>query len=292
MKICPECKARFSGPAWRCPHCHRSPVRREGFLIFAPEMAYGNDGFHPESHEKLANLEDGSFWFRSRNKVLQLALRKHFPSAANLLELGCGTGYTLRGLSAARPSMSLVGADLYLSALKFAAKRLPEAEFIQLDARHIPFENEFDVVGSFDVLEHIEDDFVVIKNMYKALRPGGGLIITVPQHKQLWSTWDDVCCHKQRYSRIELISKVEAAGFRIIWITSFFTLLLPMLVASKLWWRRHRISDNNFYGSSGLRLPWLIDALLERVCDLERRFLKTGGSLPAGGSLLCVGQKD
>ena len=50
-----------------------------------------------------------------------------------------------------------------------------------MDARCIPYEEEFDVVGAFDVLEHIPEDDVVLAQMYRAAKPGSGLLLTVPR---------------------------------------------------------------------------------------------------------------
>ena len=62
---------------------------------------------------------------------------------------------------------------------------------IQMDARSIPYTDEFDVVGAFDVLEHVEQDAEALSAMYRACRTGGGILITVPQHKFLWSAVDE-----------------------------------------------------------------------------------------------------
>jgi SAM-dependent methyltransferase len=59
------------------------------------------------------------------------------------------------------------------------------AVLFQMDARKIPFESEFDVIGAFDVLEHIEEDEKALAQIFHAVLPGGGLILTVPQHRFL-----------------------------------------------------------------------------------------------------------
>ena len=59
-----------------------------------------------------------------------------------------------------------------------------------MDARRIPFEDEFDVIGAFDVLEHIKEDEQVLVQMHRAVKSGGGIMLTVPQHMFLWSEQD------------------------------------------------------------------------------------------------------
>ena len=112
-----------------------------------------------ESFDHLPAAEERSFWFRSRNELIVWALRRYFPDARSLLEVGCGTGFVLGWHSrGASRSCALVGAELFAAGLDVAAKRVPDAELLQMDARRIPFRNEFDVVGAFDVLEHIDED--------------------------------------------------------------------------------------------------------------------------------------
>ncbi|MCC6904213.1 MAG: class I SAM-dependent methyltransferase, partial [Anaerolineae bacterium] len=145
-------------------------------------------------------LEDGSFWFRNRNRLLIWALRKYFPEADNLLEVGCGTGYVLRGITGANPALRLAGSEIYDTGLGYARQRIPHATFYQMDARAIPFRDEFAVVGAFDVLEHIEEDQAVLRQMYQAVRPGGGIMLSVPQHPALWSEVDVYSRHVRRYT--------------------------------------------------------------------------------------------
>lgn len=292
MKICLQCKGRFSGPGWRCPYCDREPLLYNGYHCFAPESLFANDGFNSEAHGKLAQLEQRCFWFRARNKLLQFALRKFFPSAESLFEIGCGTGFVLAGFAGVCPEVRLTGGEIYVSALQHASSRLPRAEFMQVDACNLPYEEEFDVIGAFDVLEHIDNDERAIKQAHQALRNGGGLILTVPQHRWLWSTQDEMAHHKRRYSRKELVNKVESAGFQVIWVTSFITVLLPLMVISRLCRRRTR-NTVCLKDIVEFRLPEWFDCLLEKACDVERGFLKKyRKSLPLGGSLLLAAIKQ
>jgi hypothetical protein len=94
----------------------------------------------------------------------------------------------------------------------------------------VRFGSESDLAGALDVLEHIDDDATALYEARRVLRPGGGIIITVPQHQWLWSDADDYAHHQRRYSRPELITSIETAGFRVQMVTSFVTLPLPATV--------------------------------------------------------------
>ena len=66
-----------------------------------------------------------------------------------------------------------------------------------------------------NVLEHIEDDFVGLTNIYKALKPDGRVIILVPHGKWLFSSLNRVLGHYRRYSDDQLLEIMEKAGFHI-----------------------------------------------------------------------------
>src|SRR5712671_302402 len=162
MKICNACSRRFNSAEWRCPSCLHQPPTIDGRLAFAPELAEESPGFEASYFPGLAALEAGNFWFRSRNRLIAWALRHYFPEAERFLEIGCGTGFVLSGINDAFPEINLHGSEIFSSGLSFAAERLPKAQLFQMDARRIPFEEEFDVVGAFDVIEHIKEDEQVL----------------------------------------------------------------------------------------------------------------------------------
>jgi SAM-dependent methyltransferase len=161
------------------------------------------------------------------------ALRRYFPEANTFFEIGCGTGFVLSGIAQALPQLSLCGSEIYSTGLTFAVQRLPSATLFQMDARKLPFAEEFDVIGAFDVLEHIEEDQLVLAQMYQVVSPGGGIMLTVPQHAFLWSQADEYACHVRRYEAGDLKKKVMQAGFTIERTTSFVSFLLPLMALTR-----------------------------------------------------------
>lgn len=286
MKICATCGARFVSARWECPSCHTAPKVINGYPAFSPEMAAESEGFETGYFGELFALEETNFWFRSRNRLILWALQQYFPNAGSFFEIGCGTGFVLSGIERAFPHLALYGSEIFSAGLAYAARRLNRAELFQMDARQIPFENEFDVIGAFDVLEHVKDDGVVLQQMHQALCTGGGLLITVPQHPLLWSHLDEYACHVRRYTSKELRRKVVQAGFELERITSFVSLLLPFMAASRV---RTRWGKND--PLAGLKLGNLTNSLMEKVLDMERALIRKGISLPLGGSLLLIGRK-
>jgi 2-polyprenyl-3-methyl-5-hydroxy-6-metoxy-1,4-benzoquinol methylase len=248
-----------------------------------------NAGFKTESFEFLETVEETSFWFRARNELLLRSLLRYAPQASNMLEVGCGTGYVLAGLHAALPDLELCGVELFEQGLEVAARRLPDIELRRLDATELSYESEYDVVGAFDVLEHIVEDRAVLAGCQRALRPQGVLLLTVPQHPWLWSPIDAYSEHVRRYRRAELLEKVRSAGLCPVRCTSFVSLLLPLMLASRL---AQRLKAGDVDPASEYGLPTWADRMLEGVLSVERELIARGKDLPVGGSLLCVARKE
>lgn len=288
MKRCPNCQTNFRSSGWNCPSCSFVALMVDGIPTLAPELSEGGAGFRPEAFEQLAALESNNFWFRARNSLIVWALKKHVTPVRRYLEVGCGTGYVLRGVAQAYPEATLVGSEVFSVGLPFAASRVGKAELVQMDARKIPYVDEFDLIGAFDVLEHISEDEDVLSAMFQALQPGGSVAVTVPQHPWLWSAADDHACHVRRYRVGELREKLLRAGFEIKFDTSFVCLLLPAMMASRLTMQRVSGDDDNM---SDLRLPTWLNRVFGIVMALERRLIRAGIRFQLGGSRILIAKK-
>lgn len=289
MKICRKCNLKFNSTSWVCPKCNFEPKFISGYYLLSPEIDE-DLGFQQESFEELFYLEASNFWFRSRNRLIIWAIKNYFVSATKMLEIGCGTGYVLSGISSAFPHLSLTGSDISSVGLAYAAKRMSNSnvELIRFDAASIPFEEEFEIIGAFDVLEHIEDDGIALQQMYKATTKGGGIIITVPQYQFLWSKADELACHKRRYRAKELKKKVSSVGFNVIRITSFVSFLFPAMVISRF---VNNVRKREYDPLVELKLPTFINYSFEKILDFERVIIKPGVNFPFGGSLLLIARK-
>lgn len=294
-RICPNCGAgdevaddEAVWPAgWACPLCSHRIELHDNIPIFAPALADTVSGMDPGLFAQLESWESDNFWFVPRNRLITNLLARYFPAAENFMEVGCGSGFVLSAISNMKPWRRLVGSELHPSALSIARARLGHhAEFVQLDARAIPAHSVFDVIGAFDVLEHVEDDAAILAAMYQAIRGTGGIVLAVPQHPWLWSNTDEAALHVRRYRRGELERKVQAAGFRILFSASYTALLLPLMAASRL--RRTPKADSL---RAQFELPTFVNAALRAVLQFEVSLTLGGVHFPAGGSRVIVAAK-
>jgi SAM-dependent methyltransferase len=289
MRFCLNCHHQFLNDGWRCPKCGESPKLVDGFYCFAVDQLEHKESFDPTYFAELARFEEGNFWFKARNENILHVFSAHFPDARDFLEIGVGSGFVLRGFLDRFPLLKIRGSELYLEGLKFARIRLPEVELYQLDARKLPFTDYFDVLGAFDVLEHIRQDDDVLEEMFRAVRPGGGIIVTVPQHAYLWSVVDEISFHKRRYSRQDLFYKLTRVGFIVKYATSFNSLPYPALFLSRR--LKRVVSTEKYHRMAEYKMPRLVNSILDTTLKIESLLLKLGVRFPFGGSLMVVAKK-
>ena len=288
MFECPVCQNGSREKPLNCLNCGFVLRNIEGFESWAPEMqvAYAGGLYNPKHFNDLVALENSHFWFQARNELILWSVANYFGKPTRFAEIGCGTGFVLRAVEQTFPSTELVGTELFVEGLKFARQRCKQADLVQLDARRLPYRNHFDVVGIFDVLEHIEEDEAVLTELWKSLVPGGGLLVTVPQHQWLWSAVDVTACHVRRYSARDLEAKVKAAGFEILRSTSFVSLLLPVMLVAR------RTSARQMDGPwSELSINRYLNWLFRMIMKAEFGLIRYGADLIAGGSRLLIAKK-
>lgn len=277
---------------WLSDFASQTPVMLDGFPALHPEInrTQAEGDFPGEAFAPLADVEDGHFWFETRNTVILWALGHWFPDMRRYLEIGCGTGFVLRAVQNTFAQTQTAGSDLFVDALPTAQTRLhPATPLFQMDARDLPFTATFDVIGMYDVLEHIDEDREVLHQVYAALQPGGGLVLTVPQHRFLWSRADDYGMHKRRYSRADLLAKVKSAGFEVLYVSSFITMLMPLMLISRLAQRNVQIED--YDPRAEFQLNSLVNCVLMLALAPVLALLRRRVSMPFGGSLLLVACK-
>jgi SAM-dependent methyltransferase len=185
--------------------------------------------------DQMEEVQERHFWFRARTEILLGLLASRLKPGDRVLDAGCGTGQLLAALpDHIRPA----GLDTSPRALEHAARRLANRP-ADLRPGHLPEAFPFppgslDWVLLTDVLEHIEDDRASLRTLHTALAPGGGLLLTVPAFRFLWSRHDEEHGHFRRYTAPELRARLEEAGFVIERLSYYNFLLFPLVLAVRL----------------------------------------------------------
>jgi SAM-dependent methyltransferase len=184
--------------------------------------------------------------------------------------------------------------DLFAEGLKYAQQRT-SAALVQGDMHRPPFANCFDIVGLFDVLEHLPDDKQVLNDLRGMIREDGFLFVTVPAHPGLWSYFDEASHHCRRYQPDELKHKLVETGYAVEYITQYMMSIFPLVwVGRYLAALRKRVFGRQS-GASTIELATqelrpipIVNEVLSSLLDIERRWLASGHALPLGTSLLAV----
>ena len=260
------------------------------FSEFCPEHLEDNpSGFSLDEIQLMEHQQQNSFYWIARNRTIAWLVQRYFPNAQRVLDIGCGSGYVTRALTAALPQACIYATEASITGLQIAAPKLMHSVFMMhLDAGNMPFPASFDLITSFDVLEHIENDQMILDATYNALRPGGGVLHFVPQHPSLFSPADEKSRHYRRYRPTELQDKLRKAGFTVVFSSSFIFWLFPLFAASRLKARllqRYSLNDEH-------DPPRWLSSILNSVQRGELGLLKRGWSYPVGVSRAVVAVRD
>lgn len=214
--------------------------------------------------QQLLDSEAGLIRYSSeivRKLFVKMQLQSRIiEKKGNLLEFGAGTGFL---------------AEIFQSNFKI------KPDCVELDPKLVKIIQDkqmkcfqflsetpqnYSAIYTSNVLEHIENDSAVLKELFDSLIPGGVIGIYVPAHPILYSTMDKDIGHVRRYTRSELKKKVVHAGFSIQSVTydefiGFFASGLVKIVGYK---NRANLGSQNsliFYDTVIYPISRFLDAL-------------------------------
>ena len=137
---------------------------------------------------------------------------KRYVKSKRVLDIACGTGYGSQMLSLAGASM-VVGVDISLLAVEYARKHYHQSnvEFVCADAEQFHCTDLFDVVVSFETIEHVPHPDKFLNRLFSLLAPGGDLLLSLP----LGETRHIDPYHLHTFSQEDAFALLEKAGFSV-----------------------------------------------------------------------------
>lgn len=204
----------------------------------------------------LAAVEDRHWWYKERRVLLARELRR-LPIPGRALDVGAAGGGNTRVLR--DHGWQAIALEYAPSAAGIARER--GIDVIRGDARELPVGSGYcDLVTAFDILEHIDEDYLAASEIARVLRPGGVALIAVPCDMALWSAHDEAVGHVRRYSRAMLAETISKTGLVIEKLWSWNVLLRPVAAL------RRRSST----GSDLDDVPAMLNTALTSVIVVER----------------------
>lgn len=206
--------------------------------------------------EKLAEIQDTHWWYRERRAVLARQLAR-FDQPGVALDVGSAGGHNTQVMG----DLGWRAMAIDASGMATRIGRSHGITVVQGDGTQLPFAaGSLDLVVAYDVLEHINDDAGMVREVQRVLRPAGTFLVAVPADPRLWSAHDVAVDHLRRYTAEGLRTLLGDNGFEIRRMWSWNVLMRPALML-----RRRNSSGSDLDEVQ----PWL-NRVLHGVIRLER----------------------
>ncbi len=240
--------------------------------------------------KRYYQLERTHWWFIVREQIISQQLRKSLPVniEQRILNTGAATGKTTELL---QEFGKVTSVEIDHDTCEFLKNTL-HITVTEASVTALPFENNsFDVVCAFDVLEHVQDDVLAIKELKRVCKPGGMLFVTAPAFSFLWSNHDIVNHHYRRYTAGSLKALIEH-GFQVQYLTFFNTILFLPIACYRVIRNvitKGKKAQSDFEGNGFVTSKWT-GWLCKKIFGVEI-FLLRYIKFPFGISLLASAKK-
>jgi len=237
----------------------------------------------------MDEVEGSHWWFVGRRAILESFLRNITQTlepagqTLKILDVGCGTGANLEMLAGFGEAE---GVDISDDALEFC--RLKGLKAQKSLAETLPYPDDtFEITTALDVVEHLDDDLAGLKEMFRVTKHGGYSLIFVPAFMWLWGVQDDISNHRIRYTKKQIVERLEKAGYLIERATyANWTFFAPIL-AGRTFMKITGIkpeSENNVNISA-------LNGFFGKLFSAERFWLRNL-NFPFGVSIVVVARKN
>jgi SAM-dependent methyltransferase len=239
---------------------------------------------------ELTSLAEAThFWFRGFRAFITPVVRDLAQGRRDLriIDCGCGTGHNMRLVL--EPYGRVVGFDLDEGGI--ALSRALGATVVRADAAHAPFASErFDLATSFDVMQCLEPDAAVVREMARLVRPGGAVVVTMAALEMLRGDHSESWQEVRRYTPATARALLVQAGLRVERVSFLFGSLFPLMLTVRFAQRLLR-PFRGHRPDTDIAIPSTpVNGLLTALVTAEAK-VASRVSLPVGSSLLVVGKK-
>lgn len=234
---------------------------------------------------EMHDVEVGHWWYAGKRVLFRRLLGQRLRQPAlRILDVGGGTGAVAVDLASAAPQAWICTADRSATAAAFARDR-GVRHVVVADAGAIPFDSGcLDLVIAFDIIEHLDNDAGMLRDVARVLRPGGAVAIHVPAWPSLWSRHDEILEHKRRYTRRGLTELLDRAGFQVEYLGwASASIFLPAMVLRRV----RRLLGAESEQQDEFSLPGPLNRLMLAVYRVESAIAASIG-LPFGMSLAAI----
>lgn len=240
-------------------------------------------------YEEVCKREKDDWWFVGRRKILSTLLEKYLvqrkAKSKNLaiIDIGCGAGDVMELLAKFGQVLGVDSSKQIAAFNKKMGRKVVVGDITKLD---FP-QKQFSLVTVLEVLEHLDRDRQALEEVWRILKPGGMLVITVPAFSFLWGSHDVTAHHKRRYTQKEIEEKLQKTGFKIIKISYMNTFLFPIIFSVRILKKLFNIGEGK---SDFWEYPPFVNQILKQIFSFEATLLKRT-SFPFGTSLLVIAEK-
>jgi len=123
----------------------------------------------------------------------------------------------------------------------------------------IGLEEKFDTALMINVLEHVADEGLALRNLWSILETGGRALILVPQHPALYGTLDEVLQHRERYTPAKLEGALKKANFRVEKVFDINRFSVPG------WWVNGKLLRRKRFSRVQLKMLNMVMPILSRI---------------------------
>lgn len=201
--------------------------KKTSVLEYSTTLAGWNDDltlFHEETSGENHFID-----IASREHAVSQLTRYLTGTNPTIMEVGCSSGYLLEKISHELPEALVVGADIVYTPLVELAKKNPHIPMMRFDLLKCPLpDSSIDAIVLINVLEHIEDDNLALKQIHRILKPGGVAVIEVPSNPNLYDFYDEALLHFRRYRLSDLVKQLDKLEFKIVKKSHLGFFIYPM----------------------------------------------------------------